>query len=147
MGDLGTPLTTGPVRSAVDTSVLLDVFSDSPRFVGASRALLIRALSDGSLVACDVVWAETRAHFPSPAAFEKAVSTLGILFDPCDAETAAVAGDAWRRYRQDGGSRTALVPDFLVAAHAAVRADRLLTRDRGFARRYFRRLSIVDPSH
>jgi predicted nucleic acid-binding protein len=88
------------VRIAVDTSVLLDVFSDSPKFVEASRALLIRALSDGSLVACE-----------------------------------------------DGGSRTALVPDFLVAAHAAVRADRLLTRDRGFARRYFRRLRIVDPSH
>ena len=146
MGNLGTPLTIGPVRSAVDTSVLLDVFSDSPKFVEASRSLLLRAFSDGSLVACDVVWAETRAHFPSATAFENAVATLGILFDPCDAETASVAGEAWRRYRQDGGSRTALVPDFLVAAHASVRADRLLTRDRGFTRRYFRRLSILDPS-
>jgi hypothetical protein len=39
-----------------------------------------------------------------------------------------------------------VVADFLVGAHALAQADRLLTRDRGFHRRAFAGLVIVDPS-
>ena len=67
-------------------------------------------------------------------------------FEANDAASAVLAGEAWQRYREGGGRRTALVPDFLVAAHAVAHADRLLTRDRGFAARFFRGLTIVDPS-
>ena len=104
------------------------------------------ALSQGSLVACDVVWAEVRAHFPSHSALEKAMSALGLLFDPCGQESAEIAGEAWRRYREAGGPRRSVIPDFLVAGHAQAQADRLLTRDRGFTRAYFAKLKIIDPS-
>lgn len=134
------------MRSAVDTSVLLDVFTASPRFGSESGEAIRRAVSEGSLVACDVVWAEVRAHFPGGEAFASAMSTLGVAFDACDEETASLAGEAWKKYRQEGGRRTALIPDFLIASHASVRADRLLSRDRGFTRRYFRRLLLLDPS-
>ena len=134
------------MRTAVDSSVLLDLFSASPKFGAASREALDRAISEGALVACEVVWAEVRAHFSDRSTFESAIADLGLEFDAIDARTAVAAGEAWGKYRREGGLRTALVPDFLVGAHGTVRADRLLTRDRGFARRYFPRLVIMDPS-
>lgn len=37
-----------------------------------------------------------------------------------------------------------LVPDFLIGAHAQLRGGRLLTRDRGFYRRFFSKLRIIE---
>jgi hypothetical protein len=39
-----------------------------------------------------------------------------------------------------------MIADFLIASHATERADRLLTRDRGFYRQWFEGLVVLDPS-
>jgi predicted nucleic acid-binding protein len=129
--------------TAVDTSVLVDVFGNDPEHGHASAEALRRCLREGTLTACDVVWSETRAVFDDDVAFESAMSTLGIRFSPLLAKAAAHAGSAWRTYREAGGSRARLVADFIIGAHALHQADRLLTRDRGYYRSYFAGLQIV----
>lgn len=131
--------------TAVDTNILLDVFGADPVFGEASKDALRASLDAGRLVACDLVWAETVAAFPSAGAADDALSTLGVVFVAADQHAAATAGAAWRRYRQAGGRRDRLVAAFLVGAHASAQADRLLTRDRGFFRTYFDELAILDP--
>lgn len=131
--------------TAVDTSVLLDVFGADPEFGPRSADALRVCLAEGSLIACEVVWAETAASFATTTAAERALTGLRIDFSALDDSIALAVGQAWRAYRQAGGARERVVADFLIGAHALDRADRLLTRDRGFYRRYFTGLPIVDP--
>jgi len=134
------------VITAVDSSVVLDVLGADPRFGEDSRVALRRAIAEGSLVACDVVWAEVAAAFASEDECARALAQLGVRFSGLDVRAAAAAGTTFRTYRRAGGTRERLIADFLVGAHALTHADRLLTRDRGFFRSYFSRLTIVDPA-
>ena len=131
--------------TAIDTNVLLDVFGDDPRFGESSQAAVREVLRQGSVVACEVVWAEVASAFPSPKAAAEAMSRLPVEFSAVEVDAALAAGGAWAEYRRRGGQRTRVAADFLIGAHAREQADRLLTRDRGFYRTYFSGLRILEP--
>ena len=132
--------------TAVDTSVLLDVFFDEPAFRPPSLAALRACLAAGPVVACDIVWAEVRAVFGDDEAAARALAGFPVTYSAIDAGAASRAGAAWGAYRRGGGPRDRVVADYLIGAHALEQADRLLTRDRGFHRSAFPSLAIVDPS-
>jgi predicted nucleic acid-binding protein len=132
------------VITAVDTSVLLDIFGADARFGEGSARALRKCIVEGSVVACDVVWAETSASFAEPAAAEAALVRLRVGFSALNSATSLAAGRGWRAYRKAGGSRERMIADFLIGAHALANADRLLTRDRGFYRQYFKQLTVLD---
>jgi hypothetical protein len=132
--------------TAVDTNVLLDVFTNDPTFGARSLVVLRACLAEGPLIACDVVWAELFAAFETPDEANRALDAIPVACEPLGRVAAARAGAAWREYRRAGGPRERVIADFLVGAHAVEHADRLLTRDRGFHRLAFAGLAIVDPS-
>jgi predicted nucleic acid-binding protein len=131
--------------TAVDTSVLIDIFRGDPDYGRLSSDALRRCVKEGQVVACEVVWAELAAVFPSREMLHDAMEALPIEFLPMERAAAVVAGETWRLYRSRGGKRTRVIADFLIPAHAQAQCDRLLTRDRGFYREYFKTLRLVDP--
>jgi len=134
------------VITAVDSNILIDIFWADPEFGPRSLAALEACTTQGGLIACEVVWAEVAAGFQQPTAANEAMRQAGVRFVPLDARMALLAGDAWRGYRRRARRRDRLLADFLIGAHAAIGADRLLTRDRGSYSRYFKDLEILDPT-
>ncbi len=56
-----------------------------------------------------------------------------------------MAGKVFRAYRERGGAKTGVLPDFFVGAHAAVLDLPLLTRDATRYLRYFPSVRVVTP--
>lgn len=127
---------------AVDTSVVLSILKGENE--GTSWLARLQAEARvHDLVASAVVWAEVRAFFGNHRECQLAFDALQIGFGAIDESAALLAGDIFRQYRKAGGSRAAILPDFLVAAHAAIHATALATTDRGYFRQYFPKLNIV----
>lgn len=132
------------MKTALDSSVLLALFNGEAD-AGAWLAVLINARREGPLVVCDVVYAEIAPAFGSEEDLRDALGKLGASFEPVSAGAAFLAGETFRAYRETGGPREHLIPDFLVAAHAHVQADRLAAVDRDYLRRYFTELPLLLP--
>lgn len=97
------------------------------------------------LVICSVAFAEIAPRFESSAALVAHLEELAISYEDIAPEAAWTAGRTFRTYRQAGGPRAHLIPDFLIGAHAQVQADRLAAIDRGYLRRYFPNLLLLAP--
>ena len=111
--------------TAVDTSVLIDVFGAHPRFGSPSANALRNCLKQGAVVACEAVWSETRVAFPNDQAFFDAMRALEISYSALAEQAATRAGGIYKKYRGAGGKRDRVVADFLIGAHAASQCDRL----------------------
>ncbi len=133
--------------TAVDSSVLIDLFHADPSFLAASMRALSHCQSEGKLVVCETVWAEVAASVSDAKAMAVGMSGLGVALIPGDEHSASEAGRMMHLYKRHGGKRERVIPDFLIGAHALVHADRLLTRDDGFFRTYFRDLKVMKPTH
>ena len=125
------------MSTAVDTSLLLDLFQPGAPHQAESQAKLRAAQADGPLITCDVVYAELVPGFPTRSDLDAALREINVEVSPIDTDIAWEAGRRWMRYRRAGGPRTRIIADFLLGAHALATADAFLTRDQGFYRTYF----------
>ena len=132
--------------TAVDTNVLIDVLEPDPVHGRGSLDLLRRAMREGSVVACEVVWAEVATAYADRIdKVLEALSQAGINFLPMTEAAAVKSAEYWHSYRRRSGKGGRIVADFLIGGHAMVQCDRLLTRDRGFYRDYFETLVLLTP--
>lgn len=132
------------MRTALDSSVLLLL---SRKQIGweAWRDSLQTAASEGELLISPIAFAEFSIAYPDVEAAQADLDLLHIIYDPITPAAAYLAGQIFLRYRRNGGPRLNLIPDFLIAAHASIQADRLAALDRGYLRSYFPSLIVLAP--
>jgi predicted nucleic acid-binding protein len=123
------------MRTALDSNILSCLWSNEPS-AGRIQAELRSARSQGGIVVCAPVYVELVAHPLVSAGFVDkflAEAAIAIEFDLDESiwRKAAEGFTAYvqRRRRSGGTSPKRMLPDFIIAAHALLRADRLLTLD------------------
>jgi len=131
--------------TAVDTNILIDIFRADDTYGLSSKTAIQDCARNGSVIVCGVVLVETMPQFSSSYAFFAALAVLQVQPQIISMSAFWQAASAWQEYRHRGGGRTRVIADFLIGAHALVECDRLLTRDRGFYRQYFKKLKIIEP--
>lgn len=129
----------------VDSNVLLDVFTRTPNWWEWSLAQLEEAALQGTLLINDVIYAETSIRFHSIDDFDAALARFGITVAPMPHAALFLAGKAFIQYRNAGGIRNGVLPDFFIGAHAEVDRLRLLTRDVRRYRSYFPNAKLIAP--
>ncbi len=151
--------------TAVDTNILLDVLIPDAPHGDESESALAEALRAGAVVISDPVYAELAVHFPEQEKLDRFLADTGLRLESSNADALYRAGRAWTEYlrrrpavtcprcgatqdlhceecRANIQPRQHVVADFIIAGHALVRADQLLTRDRGYYATYFPELTL-----
>lgn len=154
--------------TAVDTNALLDILIPESQHGLSSKERLDEASASGGLIICELVYAELSSQFQYQKTLDSFLSETGIRLIPAGREALYMAGLTWRGYAKmktsmlqcpGCGNKTGIprckkcgaaisvrqhiISDFIIGAHALCHADRLLTRDRGYYKTYFKDLALL----
>lgn len=129
----------------VDSCVIIDVIESDRTWASWSQRQLEMWSASGPLLINAVIYAELSIGFRRIEEVESVLAKAQIALEAIPREALFLAGKAFQRYKARGGTRTAVLSDFFIGAHASVRGIPLLTRDvRRFAD-YFPKLEIAAP--
>jgi hypothetical protein len=128
----------------VDTNVLLDIYKADVIWMPWSLKHL-RNAKTGQLATNMVVYAELAGHPAEPGHLDQFLDMLDIQMPELPRPAARLAGLAFRSYRQRGGTKTGVLPDFFIGAHAQAEGYKLLTRDAGRYKTYFPKIKLICP--
>ena len=129
----------------VDTNVLLDVVTEDAVWADWSQRQLEAAAVRGPVLINDVVYAELSVGFLRKEEVDEALAIAQVEMAPMPREALFLAAKVFQRYRAGGGTRSGVLPDFFVGAHAAVARLPLLTRDIRRYRVYFPTVRLISP--
>jgi predicted nucleic acid-binding protein len=129
----------------VDTNVLLDIATNDPVWSGWSIDRLETAAASGSVVVNGVIYSEFSVGYERIEDVDRLLAEVEIGWAEIPRDALFLAGKAFQMYRQHGGGRTSVLPDFFIGAHAAVSGAALLTRDVARYRTYFPKVRLIAP--
>ena len=129
----------------VDTNVLLDVLQDDPAWVDWSLHQLRAQSQIHGLAINPIIYAELSLAFTHFEALDAALDGMGLAVLDVPRPALFLAGKAFAQYRRRGGTKSNVLSDFFIGAHAAVAGAPILTRDTARYRTYFPSVHLIAP--
>lgn len=129
----------------VDSNVLIDVLAPDGDWEFWSIAALQRRSAIGDLLINEIVYAEISARYDSHSMVDAVIADLGVRFERIPVIALHTAGRVFNAYRKRGGTRTSLLPDFFIGAHAAATRIAILTRDTRRYQTHFPEVTLIAP--
>jgi len=130
----------------VDTNVLVDVLEDDPQWAEWSIGQLRAQSKIHRLAINPIIYSELSLTFATVEALDQTVEDLGLILIELPRAALFLAGKAFVRYRRQGGTKSNVLGDFFIGAHAAVSGHQVLTRDTRRYLIYFPSVVLVAPS-
>ncbi|MFZ5765599.1 MAG: type II toxin-antitoxin system VapC family toxin [Thermodesulfobacteriota bacterium] len=129
----------------VDSCVLLDLFTDDPKWANWSENLLSKYSQSNTLLINSIVYTEVSIGFNRIEEVEEALEKVGVKVLEIPREALFLAGKVFRNRRRNKGMKSSTLPDFFIGAHVAVSSFDLITRDSARYRTYFPGIKLICP--
>lgn len=127
----------------VDTNVLLDITEQDENWADWSQS----QIGDHAtrLVINPLIYTELCYESGDAQEVDDILLMLGLRYEEIPRSALFLAAQAFRLYRERGGAKTILLPDFFIGAHAAAINLPILTRDIARYRTYFPEVALICP--
>jgi predicted nucleic acid-binding protein len=129
----------------VDTNVLLDILEPNSPWLAWSVGQMRNLAKIHPLVINPVIYAELAPSHSSLALLDQKIATMKLAYENIPREAAFLAGKAFLLYRKKGGTKTSVLGDFFIGAHAQFLACPVLTRDSSRYQTYFPSVQLITP--
>jgi hypothetical protein len=129
----------------VDSCVLLDLFTDDPKWATWSEIILGKYSQRNTLFINSIVYTEISIGFNRIEEVENAIEQVGVKVLEIPREALFLAGKVFLDYRKNKGTKSSTLPDFFIGAHAAVSSFDLITRDTTRYKTYFPKVKFICP--
>ena len=128
----------------VDSNVIFDVTNDDPMWADWSDAQ-ITVHQPGGLLVNPLIYTELCTQASTTADVDKLLTELKLELRELPREALFLAAKAFLKYRRQGGTKTAPLPDFFIGAHAQALGIPILTRDASRYTSYFPGVPLICP--
>jgi predicted nucleic acid-binding protein len=130
----------------VDTNVILDLVTDDPLWAEWSQQQLDLASTQDELTINDIVYAELSVGYARIEELDAMLLDTRLVRAAIPRHALFLAGRAFQRYRSAGGTKTGVLPEFFLGAHAVISRSPLITRDAARYRSYFPSVVLIAPN-
>jgi hypothetical protein len=128
----------------VDSNVLLDITMEDSVWAAWSQQQIDEAGRIGRVVINPVIYAELSLAYHTVEELDAELLAARLDVQEIPREALFLAARVFRAYRRRGGTRTGVLPDFFIGAHASVEGMTLITRDLR-RRGWFPSLQVIAP--
>lgn len=129
----------------VDSNIWIDVIQEDPIWLDWSLAQLQQALATKRVVINPIIYAELAPTYDEPEQLDHFLKVAKATLQPLPRPAAYAAGRAFLQYRQKRGTKTGVLPDFFIGAHAQTEGWPILTRDVARYATYLPTVKLIAP--